>query len=99
MAQKPAIKDWLKDSYTIHGNSTSKSLPKSGNTFDTKESKVKAVAEKNTDMQKTTRQGNASGGGRSSISTSSPTNGGSKVSQQNGLMNGPNKGSGTKLKK
>ncbi|MBU9259091.1 hypothetical protein KTD13_01855 [Burkholderia multivorans] len=69
-----AIKNWLKASYETHGNSTSKaSKPTRNNTFDTPTAQIKRTTDKNTDMDKTTRQGNSSGGGRSSISKGVPT--------------------------
>ncbi|MBH9642355.1 hypothetical protein [Burkholderia vietnamiensis] len=93
-----ALKNWLKDSYATHGNSTSKSTPKSGTTFDNDSKRAESVSKRFSDMETVKRQGNSSGGGRSSISKDTPPTD-SKTSYQNGLMNGPNKGSGTKLKK
>ena len=90
-----AIKNWLDASYKTHGNSTSKTPTKPGNTNDTPKAQVAKTAAKATDMAKTTRQGNSSGGGRSSISNGDAPND-KKTSYQNGLMNGANKGSGTK---
>lgn len=69
-------RDWLKDSRTVHGNSTSTSMHKERSTDDTPKAKVKAMGDKTTDMAKTSTKGNSSGGGKSSQRTTSMGNGG-----------------------
>lgn len=87
-----AIKNWLKNSYRTHGNSTdSKSKPSPRNMDDTNSSKMKRVATKNSDMAKTSKAGNKSGGGKSSISNGgAPADG--KTTYMKGLMRGNNRG-------
>lgn len=95
-----AIKNWLKASYATHGESTSKSKTKPTNTMDTPKAQIKATAAKNSDMAKTTRQGNSSGGGSASIADKAPMD--SKVAKDKiaaGIMAGskvkPNQGRGS----
>jgi hypothetical protein len=74
---KPNHTNWLKDSYKTHGSTTDgKSKPNGKNMLDTPKAKVAKIADKTTDMDKTSVKGNSSGGGKSSQRTTSAGNGG-----------------------
>lgn len=87
-----AISNWLKNSYKTHGNSTdSKSKPSPRNMDDTNTAQMRRAASKNSDMAKTSKFGNKSGGGKSSISKGgAPADG--KTKYPKGLMRGNNRG-------
>lgn len=80
------MKNWLNDSYKVHGCSTSTGGTKSENNNDTPKAKVAAMGKKNTDMAKTKTKGNSSGGGSSSQRTVSAGNGGAKVKTIAGIV-------------
>ncbi|BDC37910.1 hypothetical protein [Paraburkholderia terrae] len=84
-----AIKNWLSASLARHGDTTSKSSkPTATKGTAAPSPKVKATADKTTDMKKTAVQGESKGGGKSSISNGdAPTDG--KTKTMKGLMGGP----------
>jgi hypothetical protein len=72
-----AIKNWLKDSYKTHGNTTDmKSKANGKNMDDTPKGKVNRIGDKANNMDRTSKQGNSSGGGSVKQPTSSAGNGG-----------------------
>jgi hypothetical protein len=74
---KNGPKDWLKASYSTHGNSTSSnSKGDRRNMDDTPKAKVARIGAKTTDMAKTSTKGNSSGGGSVKQKTASLGNGG-----------------------
>lgn len=86
MAKMNGVKGWLKNSYEVHGCSTSTGKTRAENNDDTPASKVARMGKKNTDMAMTSKKGNSSGGGGRQLSTKSPDQTGGNVKMIGGIV-------------